>query len=340
MRWLIKTRKRKIFLTLSLLFIGSAIFFSVACSMPGKSFKGPLPSITTHQQSLAKFLERDVRIFAEQIGERNHQKPKAYKKAADFITAQFKQHGFKTLHNEFLVNNQKAINIIGVKQGSTKKDEILIIGAHYDSVAGQVGANDNASGVAALLAIARGLKHHQPKRTIRLVAFANEEPPYYHTNQMGSVVYAAQCKVDKDNIVGMISLDGIGYYTSKKKSQKYPFPLSAIYPSTGNFLAFVSNISSRKLLYASIRSFRKHAKFPSEGAVLPGQLPAAGMSDHWSFWKYDYPAILLTDTLPFRYHHYHTTDDTPDKLSYDHTARVVEALTKMTIDLANADKIK
>ena len=115
----------------------------------------------------------------------------------------------------------------------------------------------------------------------------------------------------------MISLETLGYYSDKKGSQKYPFPLGLFKSDTGNFVAFVSNLRSKKLLNNFIKRFRDLVEFPSDGVAFPQIIPGIGWSDHRSFWKFDYPAIMLTDTALFRYPYYHSREDTPDKIHYD-----------------------
>ncbi len=212
-----------------------------------------------------------------------------------------------------------------------------MIGAHYDSVAGAVGANDNGSGVAATLELARLMKDAKPSRTVRFVAFVNEEPPFYRSDQMGSGVYARRSRERKDNIVAMLSLETIGYYSDEPGSQRYPFPLNFFYPSTGNFIAFVSNLGSRPLLHASIAAFRRHAGFPSDGVAAPAFIPGIDWSDHRSFWQEGYPALMVTDTAPYRYPHYHTPQDTPDKVDYERLARVITGLHGMLRELAQVE---
>ena len=197
-----------------------------------------------------------------------------------------------------------------------------------------VGANDNASGVAVLLALARALSPEKAARTLRFVAFANEEPPHFQNESMGSWAYALSCQQRGDDIVAMISLETMGYYSDEEDSQSYPFPMSAAYPSTGSFIGFVGNVASRHLVRRVVGSFREHAAFPSEGAALPSWIPGVGWSDHWSFWQAGYRAIMVTDTAPFRYPHYHTEQDTPDKLDYERLARVTLGLEKVIRELA------
>jgi Zn-dependent M28 family amino/carboxypeptidase len=211
-----------------------------------------------------------------------------------------------------------------------------LIGAHYDSVFGAPGANDNGSGVAALLALARRLHGPPNEQTLRLVAFVNEEPGYFQGAQMGSFVYAGRCRQHGDRIRAMISLETIGYFSHQPGSQHYPIPgLGLLYPGTGNYIGFVSNVASRKLLRNALGEFRRAARVPSEGAALPASIPGVGWSDQWSFWRHGYPGIMVTDTAPFRYPHYHKASDTPDKLDYDTMTRVVAGLERVIRHLAN-----
>ena len=206
----------------------------------------------------------------------------------------------------------------------------MLVGAHYDSVFGAPGANDNGTGVAALLALARRFAGKEAKHTLRFVAFVNEEPPYFQTEQMGSFVYAGRCKARSDRIAAMISLETIGYFSDMPRSQKYPVAaLGAFYPKVGNFIGIVGDVRSRWLVRRAVAEFRKDEKIPAEGAALPSFIAGVGWSDQWSFWKHGYPGIMITDTAPFRYPHYHEPTDTPDKLDYDRFALVVSSAEKL-----------
>lgn len=173
-----------------------------------------------------------------------------------------------------------------------------MIGAHYDSVVGSPGANDNGSGAAAVLALGRAFVGKKMARTLRFVEFVNEEPPFFWTEDMGSLVYAKECRDRGEYIVAMLSLETIGYYCDEPGSQEYPFPLNLAYPLTGNFIGFISNLSSGNLLRQAIVSFRSHTQFSSEGAIVPHLLPGIGWSDGRSFWQQDYPAIMINQYCP------------------------------------------
>jgi hypothetical protein len=151
---------------------------------------------------------------------------------------------------------------------------------------------------------------------------------------MGSFVYASRCKARGDQIDAMISLETIGYFSDAPHSQTYPSPgLYVFYPKVGNFIGFVGNVRSRGLLRKALSLFRAQGKIPSEGAALPAFIPGVSWSDQWSFWQHGYPGIMITDTAPFRYPHYHAASDTPDKLDYDRVTLVVSGMEKVIEEL-------
>lgn len=213
--------------------------------MPGKSYRGELPPADDALLSLADELRRDVSRLAVDIGERNvRNRPQALAQAADWIEAEFRAAGFAAERQEYEVSGRTSCNLEARMEGTTKPEEIVIIRAHYDTVPGSPGANDNTSGVAATLALARRFARRKINRTLRFVAFVNEEKPYAHTEQMGSRVYAKRCRERGEDVAAMLSLETIGYYDDTPGSQKYPPPLGLLYPSTGNFVAFIGNMAS------------------------------------------------------------------------------------------------
>ncbi|HEV2971105.1 MAG TPA: M28 family peptidase [Pirellulales bacterium] len=303
---------------------------------PGPSFSGPLAKLTDHETALAAALRKDVEKLAGEIGDRSIPKYAKLVEAAAFIEKSFRAAGHQVARQTYEVKGRKCANVEVEIKGTKAADEIVVVGAHYDSIAGTTGANDNGSGVAALLALARAFSGKQTERTLRLVAFANEEPPYFQEEEMGSLHYAKRCRERSENVVGMLSLETIGYYSDEPESQHYPPPLALLYPSTGNFIAFVANPRSDALVREVAASFRKHARFPSEWGVAPAVIPGVGWSDHWSFWEQGYPGVMITDTALFRYPHYHLKSDTPDKLDYSRMARVVTGLEHVLVDLTTA----
>jgi hypothetical protein len=308
-----------------------AIFFLIwwiGIRMPGKSFGGPLPSLTSEQSALRHELVTDVQKLAGEIGERNELRYRQLDAAAEYIENSFSGARLQPRRDSYEMRGRIYHNIETEIRGAQR--QILLIGAHYDSVFGSPGANDNGSGVAALLALARRFVVKTSNHTLRFVAFVNEEPPHFQTSQMGSFVYAGRCKERGDQIAAMISLETIGYFSDAPGSQSYPsLGLGAFYPTTANFIGFVGNIYSRLLLRRALALFRQQALLPSEGAALPAFIPGVAWSDQWSFWQHGYPGIMITDTALFRYPHYHAATDTPDKLDYDRFALVVSGVEKV-----------
>ena len=303
-------------------------------NMPGKSFKGELPPLTAAETEIAAQLKAHVQMLAGEIGERNFWHYEELERAAKYVEGAFRKLGVEPARQEYVAYKKNFANIDITVPGTTRPDEIIVIGAHYDSVRGAPGANDNGTGVAAVFEIARLLKDRKLPRTIRYVAFVNEEPPFFQTDDMGSLVYAKRCKERGERIIGMLTPETIGYYRDENGSQKYPSILSMFYPKVGNFIAFVGESGSEKLVSRCVGSFRSHTKFPSIGGAAPASIEGVGWSDHWSFSRQGYPALMITDTAPFRYPHYHTREDTPDKIDYERTARVVAGLARVVEELA------
>jgi len=306
--------------------------------MPGRSHRGPLPPADDELMEVTDQLRRHVTRLAEEIGERNVvHRPKELAQSADYIEAEFVSSGYEVERQEYQVSGKTCCNLEVEIPGTTLPEEIVIIGAHYDSVEGSRAANDNASGVAAVLSMARSFAGSPGDRTLRFVAFVNEEAPYAHTDQMGSWVYAHQCRERGENVTAMMSLETIGYYSDEASTQKYPPPVGLLYPSTGNFIAFVGNTRYGWLVRQVVAAFRRSEPFPSEGGALPEAIPNIGFSDHWSFWQEGYPALMVTDTAPFRYPYYHTPEDTVNKIDFERMARVVRGLQAVIAELTSTD---
>jgi hypothetical protein len=294
-------------------------------SVPGESYRGELPSLTAEEASIRERLLKHVSVLG--ASEHNLRRPASLEAAARYIESELRAGGIEPALHRYDSGFGEVRNLEVVIAG--REAESIVIGAHYDSVAGAPGANDNGSGVAALIELARMLKGWTPRLTYRLVFFVNEEPPYFATAAMGSRVFADALLARGGRVAAMFSLETIGYYADAPGTQGYPFPLGFFYPDRGDFLAFVSNRASRELLHAALAAFREEAKFPSEGVAAPAWIPGVDWSDQWSFWRHGVPAVMLTDTALYRYPHYHLPSDTPDKVDDARLARVTAGLEKM-----------
>jgi len=314
--------------------------FHGTSKMPGKSYSGPFLPLSEKEKIISSNLHNHVYKLAGEIGERNIWLPSKLNAAAAYIENTWKGQKYTVRHQEYDARGVKSANLEIEIPGTSQTEEIVLVGAHYDSVPGCPGANDNGSGVAALLEISGLLKNRNLSRTIRLVAFTNEEPPFFLRRDMGSKVYASLARKRNENIVAMLSLETMGYYSEAPNSQQYPFPFSFFYPHTANFIGFVGNIRSLQLVRQSLGAFRRHTQFPSEGTAAPGWVTGIGWSDHWSFWREGYRAIMVTDTALFRYDHYHTSDDTPEKIDYNRLARVTSGLAEVITELANTQDLR
>jgi Peptidase family M28 len=303
--------------------------------MPGKSHGGALPPLTAEEASLAASLGRHVATIAAR--EHNVAHHGELEQVARHIEATLASFGYAVGRQEYSVSGRPVRNIDAVIEppADNADPDVIVVGAHYDSAVGTPGANDNGSGAAAVIELARLLRDLDGKsrKRIRFVLFVNEEPPYFMTEAMGSLRYARGLAERREKVVAMYSLETIGFYSSEPGSQHYPAPFGLLYPDRGDFIAFVGMLGSRPLLQETIRSFRAHTAFPSIGGVAPGFVPGIAWSDHWAFAEQGFQALMITDTAPFRYPHYHQPSDTPDKVDSEKLARVVKGIERVIRDL-------
>ena len=288
------------------------------------------------RSALAGELRRDIAMLSEEIGPRHAWRPRALNRAADFLEDELAAARYEVRRLSYRIQGQEFHNVWVEVPGG---DEIVVVGAHYDTVISDdtPGANDNGSGVAATLALARRFARARPGRTLRFVLFVNEESPFFLGEAMGSRVYARHAHERGDRIAAMLSLETIGYYSDEPGSQRYPPLVGRFFPDTGNFLAFVGNLRSRSLVREALAAFRRHADLPAEGAALPGWVPGVAWSDHWSFWKEGWRAAMVTDTAPYRYPWYHTAGDTLERLDLDRLAAAVAGLEAVVAALARVE---
>jgi hypothetical protein len=304
--------------------------------VPGSPHRGPLPPLTHDERELAGVLKRHIETIAAREHNLDHYDD--LERAARYLEATLQSHGHAVGRQEFVVRGLPVRNIdVAIEPAAGMSDPaVVVVGAHYDSVRGSPGANDNATGVAGVLELARLLRDRAGKgrSRIRLVFFVNEEPPYFRTEAMGSLRYARDLAARHERVTAMFSLETLGFYSDAPGSQKYPAPFGLVFPDRGNFVSFVGTLGSRRLVQRSMRAFRAHTAFPSIGGVAPAAIPGIAWSDHWSFVQHGFQAVMITDTALFRYPHYHLPTDTPDKVDAESLARVVKGIESVIREVA------
>lgn len=269
-----------------------------------------------------------VSHLSEKIGQRSYLDTGKLDEAADFIEGKFRSCGLTVTRQPFEYSGHTYDNLSVEVPGVGDPDMgILVIGAHYDTVTNTPGADDNASGVAGLLELARLASQKPFRRTTRFAAFCLEEPPAFMTSRMGSHIYARSLSVDETKVHGMISLEMLGYYCEEEGCQYYPSSLfKFFYPGKGDFIAFVGNIASRRFTHSVKDSFKAVSSLRVESLSGISLIPGVDFSDHRSFWKFDYPAFMVTDTAFYRNPNYHDPGDTCETLDYEKMTELTEGL--------------
>jgi Zn-dependent M28 family amino/carboxypeptidase len=274
------------------------------------------------------YLRLAVTKLSREIGVRTYQDFDRLEKTVQYISGEFTAFGYQVSHQSFKFAGNTYQNVIAELKGRTSPEKVLVVGAHYDTVRTTPGADDNASGVAGLLGLAKLLAGKPLDKTVRFVAFALEEPPAYRTKNMGSYHYAASLKKGREQVTGMVCLEMIGFFSDRPGSQHYPIPFMNLkFPKTGNYIAMVGNRKSKAFTMKIAGSFRKATDLQLVTLNAPAIVVGIDFSDHWSFGKFGYPAFMVTDTAFYRNPNYHSPSDLPDTLDYNRMAKVVEGLT-------------
>lgn len=282
-------------------------------------------SSETSKSSIPKInpddLKKHVIMLSENFSPRSYKHFENLNKAADYITNSFRKSGAKLSKQLIEVSGTQYRNIVA--EYGPESREIIVVGAHYDTMGEQPGADDNASGVAGLLELGRLLAHKELKSRVVLVAFTLEEPPYFRTDRMGSAVFAKSLSDSNTKVKLMIALEMIGYFSNDNDSQNYPAPLMRLYyPSSGNFIAIVDQLFSTEAQRMK-KSMTQAIDIPVYSLNAPSFIPGVDFSDHMNFWQQGYPAIMVTDTAFYRNHAYHTKEDTAERLNYEKMAQVI-----------------
>lgn len=321
---------------LYLLGFTAAAYAAVKLSTLGWNFLAPAypggPTLTRPEK-----LRETVTALAAEIGPRDlyNNNLRNLRRTEEYLAARLKAAGCKVEFQEYMASGVKVKNIIGVKAGLSLPGEVIVAGAHYDTF-NNPGADDNASGVAGLLELAEYAAGRKYDRTVKFIAFVNEEPPFFKQDGMGSAVYAKAAAVRKEDIKAALVLEMIGYYTEERLSQRYPPLIGPFLPGRGNFIAQVSDFRSRELARRIDRVFRGASKLPLRTVSLPSFVPGVDYSDHRSFWLAGYPAVMFTDTSFYRTPHYHKAADLPDTLNYGYMAALLDGLKAAMDDLAGS----
>lgn len=286
----------------------------------------------TNSQSYAR---RIVETLTKNFPSRSGLNAPVLHAAAEFIEQEFRALGYEVESQVYEAYGIEVRNLITEQRGKDPAKPCIVLGAHYDSVIGTPGADDNASGVAGLFELASMLKSYSNNCTIKLVAFTHEEPPYFYTSLMGSRQYARRLKHEGTRVQAMLCLEMIGY-AGEQMEQEYPFLFLRQlggYPKYGNFIGLVSNLRSMGLLKVVREAMRHGCNIGVESLAAPGFLPPLFLSDHSSFWRYGYPAIMVTDTAFLRNPHYHLPSDAGETLNYDFLADVVKGVYAALLEL-------
>jgi Zn-dependent M28 family amino/carboxypeptidase len=308
------------------------LFWALCCGLGDMALSEE--NMVQNKQKTIKLLRDHLTMLTHTIGERSVGRPENLEKTAAYIQGQFEGFGLQVQRQTYDFRGMQVSNIVASFQHSNNPVTHYVLGAHYDSVAGTVGADDNASAVAVLLETARGLQLGRVGEgnglKITFVAFALEEPPAYGTRYMGSRVYADGATKESMDIDGMICLEMVGYTCREPGCQRYPFPLKFLgYPKEGSFIGIVGNVSSLGFTRKLLKSFKNNPNLPVVSLTVPFDgwiMPAVRLSDHASFWSKGYRAVMLTDTAFFRNPHYHLPSDTMQTLDFSYMAELVQNL--------------
>jgi len=304
--------------------------------MPGKSYSDGPPVLTEAEQVLSDRLMTHLHRLCVEIGERNQTKYQNLERAASYIAETFSASGYEVEEQVYEIDGLPYRNIEACLKGRKSPGETIVIGAHYDTVPGCPGADDNGTGIAALLELARSMHGAEPNSTVRFVAFTNEEYPFFWSDKMGSFLYARRCKEKSEKIRGMIALETLGYYRDEKGSQTYPIPVLGLLPERGDFLFFVGRMSSRDFITRSLGSFRSSARIPSRGIAAFDCFEDISRSDNYCFDLNGYQSFMVTDTANFRNPNYHRASDLPATIDRERYTRAVAGLRDMLLDLSGA----
>lgn len=274
-------------------------------------------------QVSAENLEKHVRMLSEQFVPRNAAAIANMNRTADYIKAEFEKAGKGTVSEQWYQVGSYRYRNVSLIMGDPTAPRV-VIGAHYDGYGPHPGADDNASGVAGLIELAKLIADHPPKTAIEFVGYPLEEPPYFATSKMGSSKHVGHLRKNGIKCKYMISLEMIGYFTDERGTQHYPIKfLHLFYPEKGNFITVVGNNQNRSLTKNFKIAMKGATELPVVSICGPAAIPGIDFSDHRNYWHAGIPALMITDTAFYRNTAYHTPRDTADRLNYTKMAMVV-----------------
>ncbi|MFN0008966.1 MAG: M28 family peptidase [Planctomycetota bacterium] len=313
-----------------LVLLGALALGLFYCSnMPGQSPPTSTAALTPEESEISENLQTGCEELAHLIGQRNTIRMQGLDRSREFIARRLGRSNLRLKETAFTSRGEHSVNLEVQIEGTSAKDQILVVGAHYDTASYSPGAGDNASGVVMLLEIARLIAARPHERTIQLVFFDRGSGRFAGTDDTGSYAWATEAKRQNMKIAAMISIDSIGMYLDEPGSQGGPFPLNLCYPDQGNFVFFAGDFGSRQLVQACVQNLRTQGGVPCEGITLPGFLPWLAHSDHYPFAQNDWPSLIVTDTGPMRNTEQGEMTDTFDRLNYPRMAMVTSRLVKL-----------
>ncbi|MFD3002233.1 M28 family peptidase [Pontibacter toksunensis] len=279
-------------------------------------------------------LKRHLKAITSTPEARNYRNLSALNQVADYIKTEFSALQGQVTEQVYKVDGNDYRNII--LSTGPKTAPVLVIGAHYDVYGDQQGADDNASGVAGLLELARLLQQHKLPFRVDFVAYTLEEPPYFRTENMGSYIHAQSLKKAQTDVLGMVSLEMIGYFSDAENSQRYPLaPMKLKYGTRANFISVVQRFGNGDFGDRFLRNFKRKAALPVKSLKAPASVPGVDFSDHLNYWHFGYNALMITDTSFYRNNNYHKKTDTLATLDIARMAQVIAGVYQTVLALSN-----
>lgn len=310
---------------------GSTAFMT---QMPGESVVATNPQLSDEESDVSERLRGHIETLAGEIGQRTSSSEMTSAAVVDYLEKAVRRTGFSVSEETFQARHGQGVNVVGTLAGTRKASEIVLLGANWDSRLNSPGADDNASGCAVLLEVARLLSANPHERTIRIVFFAEGADFLAGDERSGAHFHAQGARKRGDKIVAMLDFDCLGHFPDAAGSQTRWPPFNFVYPDTGNFVFFAGQLSSRNLVGQMVGEFRKTTKFPCQGGVLPSFIPGVKSGDYAPFAAHGWPSAIVTDTASFRSDKVSNGFDTIDRIDYARSARVAVGLEKVVAALA------